>query len=188
MRNFQLIARGVDVRPALAGLAARPELWRIFTGRQDTPGSAHHDTECIVLRGPATITMEAVFNDLNAHWLDYDGILPALSEVLALTIAAVGKLGDVEQLGRVMVVNLKPGGRIDPHADEGAYAEHYERFHLALASEPGNWFYCGDEAVYMKPGELWKFDHHTEHQVANLSDQGRIHIIIDARRKPAQEH
>lgn len=191
MQNFQLIAGGHRVQPALAELAASPELWRIFTGRQDTPGSAHHDTECIILRGPKAITLEAVFNDLDAYWLDYQGAMPPLSvvlpTVLALTFEAVRKLGAIEQLGRVMVVNLKPSGLIDPHTDEGAYAAHYDRFHLVLQSEPGNWFYCGDEAVHMKPGELWKFDHHTEHRVANLSDQGRIHIIIDARLRPAQE-
>lgn len=178
MRNFQLIAKGLDAQPALAELAAHPELWRIFTGRQDTPGSAHHDTECIVLRGPKTISIESVFNDLDANWLSYVGALP---ELMALVVKAGNALGDIKQLGRVMVVNLKPGGRIDAHSDTGAYAEHYDRFHLVLDSKPGNWFYCGAEAVYMKPGELWKFDHHTEHQVANLSASGRIHIIIDAR-------
>jgi hypothetical protein len=178
MRNFQRVARGFDVQPALAELVANPDLWAIFTARQDTPGSAHHDTECIVLRGPKTISHESVFNDLDADWLAYAYALPALRAIIAL---AGAKLGDIEQLGRVMVVNLKPGGRIDPHVDEGAYAAHYDRFHLVLQSRPGNWFYCGDEAVAMQPGELWKFDHHTEHKVANLSEQGRIHIIIDAR-------
>jgi len=178
MRNFQLVAQGLDVQPALAELAARPELWRIFTARQETPGSAHHDTECIVLRGPKTISIESVFNDLDAEWLAYASALPAMRDLIAL---AGARLGPVEQLGRVMVVNLKAGGHIDPHIDEGAYAAHYDRFHLVLQSAPGNLFQCGDEAVHMREGELWKFDHHTEHQVANGSEQGRIHIIIDAR-------
>lgn len=186
MRNFQLLATGLPVAAALAELETRPQLWRIFTGRQDTPGSAHRDTECIVLRGPASITMAAVFNDLDAHWYPHADLIDA-DALRAVLDAAIVKLGPIEQLGRVMVVNLKPEGHIDRHADEGAYAAHYERFHLALSAKPGNWFHCGDEAVYMKPGELWKFDHHTPHEVHNFSDSGRIHIIIDARREPAKE-
>lgn len=186
MRNFKLIAQGIPTAPVLAELATRGDLWRQFTGRQDTPGSAHHDTECIVLRGPASMTMHAVFNDLEAHWYPHADLIDAdaLRQVLN---AAISQLGEIEQLGRVMVVDLQPGGHIDPHVDEGVYAAHYERFHLVLQSAPGNWFFCGNEAVYMKPGELWKFDHHTTHSVQNLSKQGRIHIIIDARRTPAQE-
>lgn len=178
MRNFQLVAQGLAVQPALAELAMRPELWRLFTARQDTPGSAHHDTECIVLRGPKTISIESVFNDLDAQWLAYAHTLRAVRDLIAL---AGSRLGPIAQLGRVMVVNLKPGGHIDPHVDEGAYAAHYDRFHLVLRSAEGNQFRCGDETVHMREGELWKFDHRTEHQVANLSEHGRIHIIIDAR-------
>lgn len=186
MRHFDLIAVNLPTAAALADLAEHPALWSRFTGRQDTPGSAHHDTECIVLRGPASITMDAVFNDLDAHWYPH-GELMGADALRTVLDAALEALGEIEQLGRVMVVNLKPEGHIDPHIDEGAYAAHYERFHLVLAAKPGNWFHCGDEAVQMKPGELWQFDHHTEHQVHNFSDAGRIHIIIDARRKLAKE-
>lgn len=184
MENFKLIAQGVDVQPALAELAAHPDLWKVFTARQGTPGSPHHDTECIVLRGPREVTKDAVFNDLAAHWLPYLAFTPALHRAVSQCVAC---LGDVARLGRVMVVNLKAGGRIDRHADEGAYAEHYERFHLVLQSAPGNLFACGGGVIHMQPGELWQFDHRKGHEVANHSSEGRIHIIIDARREPAQE-
>lgn len=178
MRYFEQIARNLPVQPALDELDASRWLWNVMTARQNTPGSAHHDTECIVLRGPKALTLENVFTELRADWVEYITALPALHK---LASAAVDLLGEVEQLGRVMVVSLKAGGRIDLHNDTGPYAEHYDRFHVALTSAPGNWFYCGDEAVAMKPGEMWKFDHHSEHHVANLSGESRIHLIIDAR-------
>lgn len=184
MYNFQLLADGFNVQSAIAELAAKADMFKLFTGRQDTPGSAHHDTECIILRGPATITMEAVFNDTQAHWYPLHEQLP---EVAALTYKALDKLSPMSELGRIMVVNLTAGGSIDEHCDEGAYAAHYERFHLVLTSKPGNVFHCGRESIHMKPGELWQFDHHQLHSVENASDEDRIHIIIDARRQSGQE-
>jgi len=179
MHNFELISKHFRVQPALDELATHPDLWKLFTARQETPGTAHHDTECIVMRGPKTITQESVFNDIEAEWLPYAAGLPAL--MLAISSACLA-LGHVTKLGRVMVVNLKPNGHIDPHIDEGAYAAYYERFHLVLQSERGNWFHCGREAIHMQPGEFWKFNHHEQHEVHNLSTDNRIHIIIDAQR------
>jgi hypothetical protein len=178
LKNFQLIEKGVDIRRAMDELAANAKLWDAFTLRQDTPGSAHHDTKCIILRGPSTFTMDAVFNDIEAEWFPFIRSLPEMKVLLDGL-----NLGRVEKLGRVMLVDLKSGGSIDAHQDEGAYAAYYDRFHLVLQSKPGNWFVCGDEAIQMKPGELWKFNHHLMHSAANRSDEGRIHLIIDARLK-----
>lgn len=184
MENFTRIAERMEVQPALRELATQPDLWKLLTARQDTPGSPHHDTECIVLRGPKTVTIESVFSDVEADWLPY---IAALPELHAAVSKCVAQLGAVTKLGRVMVVNLKAGGAIDEHRDEGAYAEHYERFHLVLSSAPGNWFECGSTTRYLQPGELWQFNHRKLHRVKNCSAEDRIHIIIDARREPAQE-
>src|SRR5437763_4661547 len=83
MENFKLLARGIDVQRALAELAQHAALWKLFTARQDTPGSAHHDTECIVLRGPREVTTESVFNDLGAHWLPYLDAVPELPRAVS---------------------------------------------------------------------------------------------------------
>lgn len=177
---FQLIAQGLDVSKALAEIEARPSLWSIFSGRQETPGSPHHDTECIVLRGPAVPDLESVFTDLGAY--DYP-VLHALPETVNLLQALfsdpeVPKFG----LGRVMIVKLKAGGRVDEHIDEGAYAEWYDtRLHLVLQSEPGNTFTNASESRWMQPGTLWRFDHCAAHSVFNGSDAPRIHIILDGR-------
>jgi len=186
MYNFQLIADGFNVQAAIAELAAKADAFKMFTGRQEAPGSAHHSTECIVLRGPVAITMDAVFNDTHAVWYPLPPELD-LPDTLELTRKALDKLSPMAELGRVMVVSLKAGGAIDAHIDEGAYAAHYERFHLVLTSKPGNVFQCGREAIHMQPGELWQFDHRQLHSVQNASDEDRIHIIIDARRTSGQE-
>lgn len=174
----------MHVNSAVDELRANPQLWNLFTLRQTTPGSAHHDTECIVLRGPKTISTESVFNDLDADWLPYVGSLGAISGAV---IDALQALEPIDALGRVMVVKLKPGGRITPHVDEGAYAEYYDRFHMVLDSQVGNWFSCGAESIVMHTGELWQFNHRLLHSAANLSQSDRIHIIIDARLQRAKE-
>ena len=154
------------------------DLWDVFTARQDAPGSPHHDTRCIVLRGPVgdLLTNDVIFNEI--HSVD-TGAVEHLPAVVDLCRAACERLG-VKELGRVMLVELAPGGHIDRHFDEGAYAAHYQRFHLVLQSDVGNTFTCGTETIHMKPGELWQFDHRTEHEVRNASASPRVHLIIDA--------
>lgn len=178
--NFKFIER-FDVAAALAETEIDDKrwLWDRFTARQSTAGSPHHDTRAIVLRGPDvdTIDHDAVFNKIESRdWTPCISTLPAITELCA----AVCRRLRVAQLGRVMVVDLAPGGHIDRHHDDGAYAAHYSRFHLVLQSELGNTFTNGDETIHMQPGELWQFNHRAEHEVTNSSAAPRIHLIIDA--------
>lgn len=175
--NFERIAQGVDVAPLIDALEAQPELWDEITLRQDYPGSAHHDTNCIFLRGPYAFTFAEYMGNTQAY--DYpmmDALMPAIADVMRPIVNNLG----VTELGYVLIVRLKAGGEIDPHIDEGAYAEHYERFHLVLTSEPGNEFTVDDETVHMAPGEVWWFNHRRLHSVINGSAYERIHVIFDA--------
>lgn len=178
--NFRLFGR-LDVAAALAQTMASP-LWGQFTARQDTPGSPHHDTKCIVLRGPdiphgAELTIHDVFNKIESRdWQHNCKSLPAVTKLCG----DVARLMRIRDLGRVMLVDLPPGGAIDRHFDDGAYAEHYDRFHLPLVSDPGNVFTCGDEQLHMRAGEVWQFNHRINHEVANNSSTSRVHLIIDA--------
>jgi hypothetical protein len=174
--NFRLLGT-FDVQAAQDEQAGS-ELWNMFTARQDTPGTPHHDTRTIILRGPAATVWnhDIIFGMLESEDTRAGEHLPALVD---LCRAACDRIG-VKELGRVMLVELAPGGHIDAHFDDGAYAAHYERFHLVLQSDAGNTFTCGGETIHMKPGELWKFDHRTEHEVHNASARPRIHLIIDA--------
>lgn len=176
-RSFVQLDRDLNVAPTLAAIVAKPELWDEVTARQDYPASPHHDTKAIWLRGPKQLSVESVFNDL--HATDYPSahaLSPHIVELLAPVLWSLR----ITELGRVMIVSLKPGGSIDRHADEGAYAEHYSRFHLVLSSDEGNEFACGDETVHMKTGEVWWFNHQLEHAVVNRSQRERIHLIFDA--------
>lgn len=174
--NLQKIADGIDVAPLLAKLAAHPHLWGIDTRRQHIPGGAHQDTECIVLRGPSDPTLATFATDVEAastqQWLDLqDEIAPILAPILSRL--------DFTEVGRVLIARLKPGGRIDWHADEGLYAKAWARLHIVLASEGGNTFMVEDEVAHMAPGTCWWFAHRRRHAVRNHSGTPRIHLIVD---------
>lgn len=151
-------------------------LWKKDTWRQDHPSSPHKDTETVYLKMPNEITERSVFNDLNSDWLDaaFSGVVRRmLPEIMKKVTCSNFKIG------RVMLVKLKPGGHIEAHRDEGAYARAYDRLHLAVQSEDGNIFRCEDEYVWMHPGSLWAFSHKEEHEVWNNSKSDRVHLIID---------
>lgn len=174
MKRFERIAVGLPVAPVLA--AIKPEMWDQITTRQDYAGSAHHSTRTIFLRGPADGAN--VFDGL-------ESVSYPLAEDMALRGAveeAIFGAGlDLCEMGRIMLVELKPGAHIDRHADEGAYARHFSRFHIPLVSDPAVQFWCGHESVHMAAGECWWFEHQLEHEVRNGSDMPRIHLIFDAR-------
>lgn len=125
------------------------------------------------------MTVESVFG-LSVK--DYQFEQQALPDILPLSKYLLEFLtlrSFAESIGRVMIVGLKPGGRIVPHRDEGLYAETYSRAHFCLYALPGNLFYCGFDCVAMLPGELWWFNHRQTHSVVNNSDNERIHLILD---------
>lgn len=180
MNHFARIAEGIDVQPLLAAIEANPKLWEEITARQKTPGSPHHDTQAIILRWCESQTIQSVFTDIPA--VDYPAYAK-LPEARPL-MNKVFELAEGFELGRVIIADLKPGGKIDKHLDEGAYADYYDRFHLVLTSDPGNRFFVEyapgcQEWVEMKPGELWWFNHKQPHFVENESSSGRIHLIVD---------
>lgn len=174
-RNFSQVLRGLDVSMARAELARHPLLWEQFTVRQTYPGSAHHDTQCIVLRGPDPRSDVDVFDDLvSLAWPALDDLPHAVNLVLQLMARS-----HTRPVGRVMLARLRPGGAIDPHVDEGDYAANTSRYHIPIESGEGDAFTCGDETVTMLPGSCWWFNHRVRHHVRNNTPNWRTHLIVD---------
>lgn len=174
MKNFQLLGQAFVGH--LPVPASTDKAWRAQTWRQTHPASCHTDTETIYYRMPAEVTEHSVFNDLSAQWL---GDVP--DWVMQKTEWAKEVMGWSE-VGRVMLVKLAQGGRIAPHVDQGAYANHYTRLHFCVRALDGVLFKCGREATFMREGQLWWFDHKVEHEVWNYSKMDRTHLIIDGAR------
>lgn len=188
---YHCLDQNVPIGPLVKAIEERPYLWKQITARQKAKGSAHHSTEAIFLRWCEGRTEFDAFNDLIA--IDYPAsavLWAALSPVLSHVYGVVPH----HEVGRIMVANLKAGCDIDRHSDEGLYANHYERFHVALQSHEGNAFHVGGVLVkteegnlhriggvsfYPKRGELYWFNHKQKHSVENRSTHDRWHLIID---------
>lgn len=180
LQNFRWLA---SVKPslltdALLQLADNEDLWSLHTERQSFPGSAHHDTEVIFLRGPEEFTKESYFSTVS---VPFHLEIQQLSKLYMLANCLLTLLR-VTEVGRILVVRLHPLGSIDEHSDQGAYAEYFQRAHFCLQTDGQDYLACGDEHVNMRPGELWWFNHRLEHFGENVSkDTQRIHLIMDYR-------
>jgi len=179
MKNFQLIAQGIDVRPLLHSVQHQPVLWNKYSLRTMYPQSPHNQAEDIWIR----------FNNLNPEsplsaiddkeCMNYDGWF-ALPQARPI-IFDLMRIVEAEQLGRVLITKLAPGKEITPHEDGGAPATYYERYHVMLQNNPGSIFRCGEETVTMRAGECWWFDNQKTHSVVNNSVDDRITMIVDIR-------
>lgn len=186
MKNFMLIAQGVDVTPLNLATKRRPGLWKEDTYLRDYPQGPFKQIESIMLRFPVKSVFETE-EELKNHVSTYDQHenidYPAYAElpearplVMQLMARAAG-----ERLGRVMINKIAPGGVIFSHVDTKSHTDYYSRFHIVLESKPGVVFRAGDEQIYMAPGEVWWFDNAQEHEVINNSAEDRVHMIVDIR-------
>ena len=174
--NVQLLT-GLDVQPMIDKLEAKSEMWNDITIRQDYLGSAHADTECIFIRGPLAFTPEDYFNDLSAA--PYPAA-PVFQEEFKLLMEPLMEAIGLTQLGRVLIVKLKPGGHVKEHSDEGRSADYYSRFHIVLTTNEQCTNTTGGESVHWPVGSAWWFNHKAPHTADNGGDTDRIHIIVDA--------
>ena len=176
-KYFRRIAEGLDVEPLLQLLDAKPELWKEIEARQKFSNSPHIDTETIFVRGPLKMNHYYVIWDTGSY--DYpcmQYLKPALVPLMQPILKQLG----VEDMGRVLIVNLKPSGHIIKHIDQGTYAERYQRFHLVLRSNPYCFQTSGSDIQRFEVGETWYMNNkelHEAHNVGNGTD--RIHIIFD---------
>lgn len=189
MRNFMRLAQNAAVAPLLLALHRFEKsrgIWREDTYLRDYPQGPFGDVESVILRFPPRSvheTEEALkdhLSNIDQHEnVDQEAfkLLPEARPLVFGVMAAV----QGERLGRVMINKLRPGGRIYRHADTPEHAAYWDRHHIVLQSGPGVAFMCGDEQVYMAPGDIWWFDNSQEHEVINNSADDRIHMIIDVR-------
>lgn len=82
------------------------------------------------------------------------------------------------KVGWIIVSVLKPKSKIYPHIDTGIYFSTRRRYHLVLKSK-GGLMTCGGETEMYKQGEVWLFNNRVPHWVENMSEEERIHLVLD---------
>ena len=174
--NFVRIADGLDVDTLLKLLDAKPEFWKEIEIRQQFTGSPHKDTESIYVRGPLKMSQYYVLWDTGSY--DYP-CMKYLEPALVPLMRPILKKLQVEDMGRVLIVNLKPSGHVTKHNDQGTYADHYQRFHLVLKTNQWCSQTCGNQKQKFEVGEVWWFNHKKIHTADNVGTTDRVHIIFD---------
>ena len=158
--------------------AFKKEVWR-----QEHPASSHKDTETIYFKMPELITEYSVFHSLDSQWVG-NSLARCLAEDLLKQVrfSIMNYFKQEYELGRVMLVKLKPWGHITPHTDEGTYAEHYERFHLPIITSDTAFMRIESDLLNMRRGCVYKIAHRQEHECWNLNGADRVHLIFDMKR------
>lgn len=179
MKNFTRVGM-FDIEPATLQIN-QYSLWNWLNLRRMFPNSGHYDVDDIVLRfypvhDPKFSTQDVFNSNKTVSYFPWR----LLTEVRNLVEK---HCPEKHAIGRVMISMLKPGGIISRHIDEGQYADNHLRYHFVLHSNPECTFICGDEAVKMRAGEIWTFNHKEEHEVINADRENpRVHIIADYRK------
>ncbi len=158
--------------------------FKATTWRQDYPGSSHKDTETIYFKMPHLVTEYSVFHSLDSEWMGNSLARHLVEDLLkALRFSIMDYFKMDYEIGRVMLVKLKPWGHITPHKDEGTYAETYQRFHLPIITNETSFMRIESDLVNMREGCVYKIAHREEHECWNLNGADRIHLIFDMRRR-----
>ncbi len=165
--------KDVDVSQAVSQIDSHPELWNQYGYRKNmTP---HNEMSDIWVRYNDIKNMGPGFNDEHDPvWYPAYEALPALKEIIFPLMSEV----EGERLGGVLITRIPSGCDIKPHVDRGWHVDYYDKFYVSLRSEPGANFYCGDEVLNPKAGEVWRFDNRALHWVENRSSADRMTLIV----------
>ena len=168
--NFKFISNlNVEVlKSKLAGLT--DNAWNEFTFRQET-----YDVHA------KTLTIPLIFSkDFESENVTYHPCFERFTdEIKVLTAIFEEKLG-FGYITRAILVNLKANSTIPEHIDSGSSLDACHRMHIPLITNPQCDFRVGDEIIHMKAGEIWEINNTNKfHSVKNLSDEDRIHLIVD---------
>src|SRR5260221_340062 len=117
MKHFRRIGT-IDSVPLAAAVARHASEVGKINWREQPPGTPHPDTETLYLRMPSEITYDTVFNSLECVDLPFMADPAFENAARWVAMLAHGHLGIGQfagnTLARVMIVKLKPGGRITP--------------------------------------------------------------------------
>jgi hypothetical protein len=181
MRNFQLIASGIDTLPLIIDLYRQPELWNQHPVRTQahTPFTG---TDDIWLRFRP-------YEELTTPQAFAEPFVPvfypawhALPHLRPLVFSLMARLEAVA-LGGMFITRVPSGCQVAPHDDRGRWhPEHYTtKAYIPLATNPNCFSTCEDERLTMGVGEVWLFDNLKTHSTVNEGATDRITLIVSLR-------
>ena len=191
-RDFQLLARGVNVRPYMQQLLTHPELWEQGREFRKVPRyggelSPHRDSQDIWVRhqdyealgvydteeGRKNIMQPAI-----SVWYPESAKLPAavdMADDVCFFLRAI-------QMGGSYVIKIPAGKKVHPHSDFSWHSTYYNKYMVVLKTQPGvvfGWERSGN--LIPETGDLWNFENDTNHWVHNDSDEDMLIATFSVR-------
>ncbi len=156
-------------------LRANEDCWLLDTSRQDKI-ACQRDTQTIFLRVAATAQAPGISNSSIHPSRDSN-----VSRRFPRTMAWLDHFSThlEGELGRVLLVRLKPGGKVYRHIDQGDYYRVRHRFHVMLNSPEGCWLECGDERWETRTGQIVWFDNKCPYEEGNPTGEWSVRMIVD---------
>lgn len=93
----------------------------------------------------------------------------------------VGVLQDIfkKRHGKVLLIDLPAGCKVEPHIDSGSYLESVNRLHIPIETNTDVIFSVGGEEKNMKTGDCIEINNTKLHGVKNEGKTNRIHLLVD---------
>jgi hypothetical protein len=112
--------------------------------------------------------------------LDYQDVPEGISVAVKNCAEWIYNLVGGNQLGRITVHNVMPGGKIARHSDNGNYFKFYHRFHLPILTNPKSIF-TNDHGMeeHMESQYVYLLNISDPHSVYNKGETDRIHMLLD---------
>jgi len=156
-------------------LRANEDCWLLDTSRQDKI-ACQRETQTIFLRVAATALAPGSTN-ASVHPARDSKVSRRFPGMMAWLDHFSTQLEG--ELGRVMLVRLRPGGQIYRHIDRGDYYQVRHRFHVMLHYPEGCWLECGGERWATNTGQIVWFDNKCPYEEANPTGDWSVRLIVD---------
>ena len=141
-------------------------------------GNTNLDTRALMLKYKSSANIGPGF--MNYEKNDTE-ILNKLQPILKQIVSDIKKFYGYEnlKLTAILFSELKKGGIIPEHVDEGKMLTTHHRIHIPLVSDPAVKFTIDHKDYYLEPGHGYEINNQLLHEVKNESNIARIHMIID---------
>jgi quercetin dioxygenase-like cupin family protein len=161
-----------DIEPILALLPELQYAWAAEPWRNSMPHLPRRDTESIFIRQqPGSRPRDALHQLASVATQYHQG-------PLSLAVEAIYQHTQGRP-ARAMLVRLRPSGVIEPHTDEGTYAEATTCFHLPIVTNPGAWMEVDGNRYHLTAGTVFAVDKHALHSAGNDGDEATISLVVD---------
>ena len=141
-------------------------------------GNTNLDTRALLLKYKSSASIGLGFANYEKNDVEMlNKLKPFLDEIISNAKNFYGYKN--LKISSVAFSELRRGGIIPEHTDEGKMLTTHHRIHIPLVSDPAVKFTLDHKDYYLEPGHGYEINNQLVHDVRNESNIDRIHMIID---------